>query len=76
MFGLSEAHFNLVKQAAKNCAREIKDAIDAGKKYDDCAADIISKYHNDKIHLLVTRLRFVWLIGYFNGRMGKLFDYE
>lgn len=75
MFGLSEAHFNIVKRAAKNCAKEIKEAVEAGKKYDECAADIISK-HYDPIHVLLGRVKFMWLIGYFNGRMGKLFDYE
>lgn len=76
MFGLQEAQFNIVKSSARRCAKEIKDVIQqSGAKYDDIAAGIIDQHH-EPIKVLITRLRFVWLIGYMEGRFGSGFDYE
>lgn len=70
LFGLSEAHYNIVKQAARKCSTEIKTAINGGKKYDHVAASVIDMHH-DGIKTLVTRLQFVYIIGHLNNRFGN-----
>lgn len=75
MFGMNEAQFNIVKQAARRCSNAVQDLIDGGKKYDDIAAKVIDE-HYEPIKVLVTRLQFVWLIGYLKGRFGQSGEYE
>lgn len=77
MFNLSEAHYNIVKKCARRCAKEVKDLIQEGKKYDEVAAKVIDKHH-EAIKVLITRLQFIWLIGYLEGRLGnkRSGDYE
>lgn len=75
MFGLSEAHYNIVKQQARRCSEDIKEALAGGKKYDDVAAHKIDM-HYDSIKVLVTRTQFVWIMGYLAGRFGKDGEYE
>lgn len=76
MFGLSEAHYNIVKRAASNCTNEISDAIQkSGAKYDAVATAIISK-HYTQVATLVTKTQFIWLAGYLKGRWGNNFDRE
>lgn len=77
MFGLNEAQYNIVKKAARRCADEAKDLIKNGKKYDEIAAKTIDK-HYDPIKVLVSRLQFIWLLGYLEGRFGssRTTDYE
>lgn len=71
MFGLSEAHYNIVKQAARRCAEDIKTTIKRDKAtYDQVAAKKISEHH-EKINTLVSRGQFIWLIGYLQGRFGS-----
>ena len=75
MFGLSEEHYNIVKRAARECMKEMKDEITSGSKYDHIAAGVITKHHA-QISTLITRTRFVWLAGYIAGRWGKAGEYE
>lgn len=75
MFGLCEAQFNIVKRAAKNCADEVRNEIKRGSKYDQIAAGIITKHHSP-VSVLITRLRFIWLVGYLEGRYGQSGEYE
>lgn len=75
MFGMNEAQYNIVKQAARRCSKEAKELIQGGKKYDEIAAKTIDK-HYEAVKVLITRLQFVWLIGYLEGRMGKVGEYE
>lgn len=67
MFGLNEAQYNIVKRRAKSCDKEIRDIVRAGSKYDAVAASIIDRHHSE-IAPLISRIKFVWLIGYINGR--------
>lgn len=76
MFGLNEAQYNIVKQAARKANEELKAVIKGGKKYDHVAAEIITRHHNNQIHLLLSRDKFVWLMGHLNGRFGKGGEYE
>ncbi|EDV3179120.1 hypothetical protein CSP48_004033 [Salmonella enterica subsp. arizonae] len=75
MFGLCEAHFNIVKRAAKACADEVRKEIKSGSKYDQIAAGAITKHHAP-VSVLITRLRFIWLVGFLEGRYGKAGEYE
>lgn len=75
MFGLSEAHYNIVKSHCRKCSEEIQDAISNGSKYDHVAAATITRCHAP-VSTLVTRGQFIWLSGYLNGRFGKSGDYE
>lgn len=76
MFGLSDSHYNIVKKQARECAKKIKEQIQAGTKYDHCAADIIMAHHAP-VQVLVSYTQFVWLCGYLTGRFGRRnFDYE
>ncbi|QGF21220.1 hypothetical protein KMB89_gp21 [Citrobacter phage HCF1] len=75
MFGLSEAQYNVVKQAARKCADEVREEIKRGGKYDQVATGIITKHHTP-IATIITRLRFIWLVGYLEGRYGQQGEYE
>lgn len=75
MFGLNEAHYNIVKRAAKACSEDIKEEIKGGHKYDHIAAKKISKHYGE-ISTLVTRSQFIWIMGYLNGRFGRVGEYE
>lgn len=75
LFGLSEQHYNLVKQQARLCSEKIKEQIATGTKYDNCAAEIIIAHHTE-VQVLVNYTSFVWLCGYLNGRYGARYDYE
>lgn len=71
MFGLNEAQYNAVKQAARRMAKEAKDAIKKEKKtYDQVAAKMIDK-HWSEVNTLVTRWQFIWIAGYLEGRFGR-----
>jgi hypothetical protein len=76
MFGLNEAQYNIVKQAARKANDELKEVINGGKKYDHVAAEIITKHYNKSVNLLIGRTQFVWLMGYLNGRFGQSGEYE
>lgn len=76
MFGLSEAHYNIVKRKASDCGSSISALVKKGEKYDRIAAAEIDKAHAP-VATIITRLQFVWLIGYLNGRFGNdSTDYE
>lgn len=79
MFGLNEAQYNAVKRAARECGEAIKKAIELGAKYDHVATKSIDE-HYAKVALLtdkkLSRLQFVYIIGYLNGRFNKNGDYE
>ena len=75
MFGLNEAEYNIVKRAAKACADDVRKEIKSGSKYDQIAAGIITKHHAP-VSVLITRLRFIWLVGYLEGRYGQAGEYE
>lgn len=77
MFGLSEAHYNVVKAQARKCNDELQKAIDEGKprasekakRYNALAKGFIDKHHAP-VAVLVPRLTFMWLIGHLNDRFG------
>lgn len=75
MFGLSEAHYNIVKKHCRKCSGEIKEAIAGGKKYEQVAAAVIDKNYA-VVATIVTRMQFVWLCGYLNQRFGQSGEYE
>ena len=75
MFGLNEAEYNIVKRAAKECMKDLKVEVTSGNKYDHIAAGIITKHHAP-VSVLITRLRFIWLVGYLEGRYGQSGEYE
>lgn len=76
MFGLSEAHYNIVKKSARECSKEIGDRIkQKDEKYDRIASGVIAK-HYQPVSTLLTRTQFVWLCGYLNGRFGATGEYE
>lgn len=77
MFGLSEAQYNLCKQAARRCSDDLYKAINDGKpkasekakRYHSLASSYIDKHHKP-VAVLISRLRFTWLIGHLNDRFG------
>lgn len=77
MFGLSEPHYNICKQAARRCSDELEKAIrDSGKTararakaYSELAGPCIDKHHK-QVSTLMPRLTFAWLIGHLNDRFG------
>lgn len=75
MFGLSEAHYNIVKRTCNELQKELQTALDGGAKYDHVAASTISK-HYEKVKTLVTKTQFIWLAGYLRGRWGIQGQYE
>lgn len=75
MFGLTDAEYNVVKKAAKNCNAAGIEAVKNGAKYDQVMAEIISAHHKP-IFPLISRIKFVWLCGYLAGRFGQTFDRE
>jgi hypothetical protein len=75
MFGLSEAHYNIVKRHCRECSAAIKDTISNGSKYDHVAAATITKHHAP-VATIITRGQFIWLCGYLNGRFGQAGEYE
>ena len=75
MFGLSEAHYNIVKQHCRKCSEDMKELIAKGCKYDHIAAAAITRHHA-AVSTLVTRAQFIWLSGYLNGRFGQKGEYE
>lgn len=75
IFGLSEEHYNIVKQQARKCADDVRNEIKRGGKYDQIATGIITKHHTP-VATIITRLRFIWLVGYIEGRYGKSGEYE
>lgn len=75
MFGLTEPQYNIVKRVARECADDIRETIIAGGKYDHVAAGLIAKHHAG-VSVLITKMRFVWLIGYLEGRYGNTGERE
>lgn len=76
MFGLSEAHWNIVKRAAKNLNDEISKLPAADRKKEKVVIEVISKTHKP-VETLIDRYKFVWTAGYLAGRVGnKNGDYE
>lgn len=77
MFGLSEAHYNLCKQAARRCSDDLQKQINAAgktagkrsKAYHELAKPCIDK-HYVQVSTLMPRLTFQWLIGSINDRFG------
>lgn len=77
MFGLSEAHYNLCKQAARRCSADLQAAINEGKpkakekakRYNELSAQFIAKHHAP-IATLMDKYKFMWLIGHLNDRFG------
>lgn len=76
MFGLSEAHWNIVKRAAKVLNDEIAKMPAADRKKDKLVIEVISKAHKP-VETLIDRYKFIWTAGYLAGRVGnKEADYE
>ena len=75
MFGLNEAHWNIVKRAA----RGLNDAISAlpkeDRKKESVVIEVITKHHA-AVAPLIDRYKFVWTAGYLAGRVGKSGEYE
>lgn len=75
MFGMSEAHYNIVKNKCDEMSEELKNELKRGFKY-DCVAKIVIDKHYKQVSTLLTKTQFIWLSGYLNGRYSKTFDYE
>lgn len=76
MFGLSEAHWNIVKRAARNLNDEIGKLPKEQRKNEKVVIDVITKCHKP-VELIIDRYKFVWTAGYLAGRVGnKNADYE
>lgn len=69
MFGLSEAHWNIVKKAARNLNDEISKLPKADRKKEKIVIEVITKAHAP-VSALVDRYKFVWTAGYLAGRVG------
>lgn len=76
MFGLSEAHWNVVKRAARGLNDAISELPKGDRKNEKIVIEVISKHHKP-VELLIDRYKFVWTAGYLAGRVGnKNADYE
>lgn len=76
MFGLSEAHWNVVKRAARGLNDAISELPKGDRKNEKIVIEVISKHHK-AVELLIDRYKFVWTAGYLAGRVGnKNADYE
>lgn len=76
MFGLNEAHWNIVKRAARGLNDAISALPKADRKNEKVVIEVISKHH-EPIATLIDRYKFVWTAGYLAGRVGnKNADYE
>lgn len=76
MFGLSEAHYNIVKRAARGLNDAISELPKADRKKEQIVIKVIDK-HYEPVSTLINRMRFVWVAGYLAGRVGnKNGDYE
>lgn len=76
MFGLSEAHWNIVKRQA----RKLNDGISAlpveDRKKEQIVIAVINE-HYEPVKAIIERMKFVWTAGYLAGRCGnKTGDYE
>lgn len=76
MFGLNEAHWNVVKRAARGLNDAISELPKEQRKNEKVVIDVITKHHKP-VELLIDRYKFVWTAGYLAGRVGsKNADYE
>lgn len=76
MFGLSEAHWNAVKRAARGLNDAISELPKADRKKEAIVIKVISKHHAP-VETLIDRYKFVWTAGFLAGRVGsKENDYE
>lgn len=76
MFGLSEAHWNIVKRAARGLNDAISELPKADRKKEAVVIEIITTHHRP-VETLIDRYKFVWTAGYLAGRVGnKESDYE
>lgn len=76
MFGLNEAHWNIVKRAARGLNDAISELPKKDRKNEKVVIDVITKHHAP-VAVLIDRYKFVWTAGYLAGRVGsKTADYE
>lgn len=76
MFGLSEAHWNIVKRAARGLNDAISELPKDDRKNEKIVIKVIDKHH-EAVKVLIDRYKFVWTAGYLAGRVGnKNADYE
>lgn len=75
MFGLNEAHWNVVKRAARELNKAVSELPKEDRKNEKIIIAIIDKHH-EPIKPLIERMRFVWTAGYLAGRVGKAGEYE
>lgn len=69
MFGLSEAHFNAIKNQAGKLNDEYSKLSTKERKDDKLVAALISKVW-EPVSTIISRDRFVWVSGYLKGRVG------
>lgn len=76
MFGLNEAHWNIVKRAARGLNDAISELPKGDRKNERIVIEVINKHH-EPVKVLIDRMKFVWTAGYLAGRVGnKAADYE
>lgn len=76
MFGLTEAHWNVVKRAARGLNEAISALPKEDRKKEVVIIKVIDKHHAP-VALLIDRYKFIWTAGYLAGRVGnKNADYE
>ena len=76
MFGLSEAHWNIVKRAARGLNDAISELPKADRLKEAFVIKVITKHHAP-VETLIDRYKFVWTAGFLAGRVGsKENDYE
>ena len=75
MFGLNEAHWNIVKRAARGLNDAVKKMPAADRKNEKLMIEVIGKHH-EPVKVLIDRYKFIWTAGYLAGRVGKAGEYE
>lgn len=77
MFGLSEAHWNAVKRAARGLNEAIGELPKADRKKEAVVIKVITECHKP-VELIIDRYKFVWTAGFLAGRVGckENNDYE
>lgn len=76
MFGLSEAHWNIVKKQARNLNDAVSKLPVEDRKKEQIIIKVIDE-HYAPVKVIIDRLKFVWTAGYLAGRCGnKTGDYE
>lgn len=75
MFGLNEAHWNIVKRAARGLNEAVSKMEKKDRQNDKIMIEVITKHH-EPVKVLIDRYKFAWTAGYLAGRVGRAGEYE